>query len=373
MDDVQFLDDDNTFMYFDVQNLSIDHSLTLPEIDRYKDFIFSPNSLQQIYFKDSCDLKTISVIKDLITISEYVDDSRIEKFVLLNLSNEEKNKFLDDIYENPSTWQVPYELVDDSFSLIDIPTYRTMNTFINKTIDKDLSPIEQIMKVYDTVKLMDFDDNTVKCSLPEIIRNNKANSYGMNKLFSYILNILGYHTFNGETDKNNYVTLVSINDSKYNIDGIYLFDPSMDNLSRNDYSRESIRRINYNFFLCTLNAFSRLSYGEKPSGILSFLAIDDKDYSVEKVNNSKNSKLLKEKEKLSKSFGKDYSEIYDKIKESGRILSDTIVLINDVLYKDKSEKYNYLLKENYETRKKELFDKDSLEEIIEFVNEEKNK
>ena len=59
------IDDSLSFDYFDVQNLLIDHSFSNEEIDNYKDLIFSPNSLRQIYFKGSCDLKTIELIKDL--------------------------------------------------------------------------------------------------------------------------------------------------------------------------------------------------------------------------------------------------------------------------------------------------------------------
>ena len=373
MDMIKTSEEDNSFMYFDVQNLSIDHSLTSKEIERYKDLIFSPNSLQQIYFKGNCDLKTIEVIKSLLTISEYVDDSKIDKYILLDLDTEKKNKILDDVYEHPDKWQLPYETEDDCFTLTDIPTYRTMNQYINKLIDKELSPIEQVMKIYDQVKLMDFEANDSMDLLTDIIMKKKTNSYGMNKLFSYVLNLLGYNTIMGVTEKNDFFTFVDIKDSKYDLDGIYVFDPSMDYLSREDYSKDSVRRINYNYFGNTLDSLNRVVYDEKPVGILAILSIDDKDFSVEKAENIKSNKLLREKEKILKTFNLDYKGLYDRINNTKRIDVDKIISINDVLYDEKKENYNHVLKENYLTRKKELFNKDTQEELDEIVLEENNK
>lgn len=372
MDIVQTLDED-TYVYLDVQNLSIDHSLTIPEIEKCKDLIFSPNNLQQIYFKDKCDSKTIEVIKSLLAISDYIDDSKIEKYILIDLNQEEKEKILSDVYENPSTWQLPYELDDDRFALTDIPTYRTMNLFISKLLNKELSCIEQIMRIYDGIKIMDFESNDNHDLLTEIIMKKKTNSYGMNKLFSYILNVLGYSTFMGVTDKGDFITLVDVKDEKYNVDGIYAFDPSMDNLSKEDYSKESVRRINYNFFGNNLDSLNRVTYGERPSGILAIVSIDDRDFSIEKIDNIRDSRMLKEKERFLNAFNMNYRELYDRIHSTKRIDVDTIISIVDVLYKDKKENYDYVLKENFLSRKKELFNKNTQEELEETIKEENNK
>ena len=92
MDYLEYSNDEDVFAYFDVQNLSIDHSLSSKEIEQYKDLIFSPNGLRQVYFKDSCDLKTILLIKNLLTISDYIDNFKVEKYVLINLSPEDYKK-----------------------------------------------------------------------------------------------------------------------------------------------------------------------------------------------------------------------------------------------------------------------------------------
>jgi hypothetical protein len=348
----------------------------MSEIEEYKDLIFSPNSLHQIYFKENANLDTIEIIKNLLSISEYINDSKIDKIILLNLDDEEIKVLLESTYENPSTWQLPYEYEDDKYTLTDIPNFRTMNTFIKKLIDKDLSPIEQVMKIYDQIKLMDYEQNDEIIQLPEIILKKKANSYGMNKLFSYILSKQGFKTFVAETmiDNNkSYVTLVEIKDEKYNLDGIYLFDPSMDTLSKSDYKSESIRRINYNFFALSLQSMKKLNYDERLLNILSILAIDDCNYSKEKLENSKSKIVNLEAKKLIKLFNEGYEKIHQRIKDTKNIDIDTIIRINDVLYSSKKEKYNEYLRNNFYSRKQDLFIKETEEEIEELINEEKNK
>ena len=368
--------DEEQFAYFDVQNLSIDHSLIMSEIDEYKDLIFSPNSLEQIYFKGDCDVETIELVKDLLSISEYVDDSRIDKYIILRLRGDEINRLLNSTYENPSTWNMPYERENDNYSLTDIPHYRAMNAFINRILNINLSTLEQVMKVYDEIKLMDFDQEEEFTSLPDLVIKRKANSYGMNRLFAYVLSTMGFKTFIGETIQNDvksYVTLVEIKDEKYNIDGIYLFDPSMDTLSKDDYKSDSIRRINYNFFCIPLSFMSRLTYDEKLLDILSLLAIEDTDYSSEKLENSRSKSIRQSLEALLNSFRSDYETIHNRVRDSKEIDLSTIVRINDEVYSNKPEKYNEYLKENFTTRKKELFVKEVKEELEDFIEEEKNK
>ena len=363
-----------TCAYFNVQNLLVDHSLTPIEIEEYKNLIFSLNNLQQVYFKDDCDIKTMETIKNLLTISEYIDDSNIEKYVLFNLSNEEKENFLNSNFENPDTWQIPYEKESDNYILTDIPRFRVLKNYVKKLIDNNLSSVEEIMKVYDSVKMMDYKTAEEIIQLPLIVQENSADSYGMNKLFSYVLTEMGYKTFIGKTNQDgdaSYVTLVLVDDSKYNIHGIYLFDPSMDTLSKEEYKKEDIRRNKYNFFMIPLGFMEKLTFNDKLSGILSFLSIDDYNYSKEKIDNCKIPRLLKEKDKLLISFDKDYEDIYNIIKKSKKVDIDKIININDVLYKNKSENYNKMLKDNYSLRKDELFVKDRDEELEELIEEEK--
>ncbi len=369
-------DNEEIFNYFDIQNLSIDHHLSSEEIETYKDLIFSPNSISQIYFKDDCDLDTIYLIKNLITISEYCDDSKIEKYILIKLNTNNINTLLELVYDNPSTWNIPYESNEDNYCLTDIPKFRTLYSFIKKIRNDNYSELEQIMYVYDSIKMFDYDDNDEKDLLPDIVLKKKTNSYGMNKLLSYTLSTMGYKTFLGETiqnDKSSFVTLIEIDDNKYKTKGIFLFDPSMDTLPKDEYKHDIVRRINYNFFGIPLSYLNRLSYDEKPQSILSIMMIEDSDYSEEKLDNSKTRKVKQERKKLLKIFDSDYKSIHQKIKNTKEIDIDKIVEINDSIYENKPEKYSEILKENYISRKKELFIQDVDEEIEEYIKQESNR
>lgn len=376
MNVLEFEKSEEVFSYFDVQNLSIDHPLTAHEVEEYKDLIFSQNSLQQVYFKDSCDIESIQLIKNLLKISDYIDDSQIDKVVLIKLSDEELNDLISDTYENPETWSIPYEEDNDSYNLTDLPRLRTLKSFVNKINIDNLSPLEIVMKVYDIVKLFDY-ENSEDVQLPEIVKVKKANSYGFNRLFSYILNSLGFDTFIGKvksSDGPSYsITLVDIKDSEYGADGIYVFDPSMDTLPKDKYEKKEVRRVNYNYFALSLNNMTKLSYDDRLDGVLSILSIDDDDYSNEKMQVCKSSKVLKEKDKLLNVFGISFKEIHNRIKKAKPIDIETIIRINRKLYNSNIDNYDKLLKDNYETRREELFSKDVEDELEELIEKEKNK
>lgn len=367
MDFLDNIDNEEIIAYFDIQNLSIDHSLSSKEVEEYKDLIFSPNGLRQIYFKDKCDLKTILLIKNLLTISDYIDNFKVEKYVLLDLNKEDYHTLLNETFEYPTTWKLPCEIENDNIVLLDIPKIRYIDTFVKKLKD-DLSSVEQVMKVYDTIKLFDYNNDSDE-RYQNIIQNRKASSKGMNKLFSYTLNKLGYKSFVGRIkgDDESFLTLVEINDNKYKMNGIYLFDPSMDSLSKDKYMKEEVRRINYNFFGLNLLSMNRLKYKDKLQGILSILALDDLDYANEKIEVCKDKKTIKENIKLLKEFNMTFDELYEEIKNTKQIDLDKIISISDVLYSDKKEKYNDFLRENYSSRKEELFEKNTDEELEEFI------
>ncbi len=374
MDFLESFANDEVFTYIDVQNLSINHPLITSEIEQYKDLIFSPNSLEQIYFKGTCDIDTIFFIKNLLSISEYTNEEKIDKFILLKLNQAQIDKLLNETYEYPSTWKLPYEMDDESYSLTDIPSFRTIRAFLQKLIDRPLSSLEQIMRIYDEIKLFDYLESDERSNVPEIVQKRKANSYGMNKLFAYILKELGFSCFTGVLSNNktkSYVTLVLVRDAKYKIDGIYVFDPSSDNLARENYEKDEVRRINYNYFGINLDMLTRSTSKDKLEGILQILSLNDLNYSTEKIEICKSYDTLKEKDRLLKSFKLDYETIYEKIKNTKPLDIETIVKINDVLYPSKKEKYNDILKENYRLRKDDLFYKDTIEELEEFVSHEK--
>ncbi len=360
--------------YYNIQNIFLDHPLTSKEIEQYKDLIFSPNDLKQIYFSGNIDLNSIEIIKNLLNISDYIEDDNIEKIVLVDLKSS-INNFVKMNFLNPSTWKLPIENNRNTLILTELPNYRKIYSYIEKNTDKKLSSLEQVVKIYDVIKLINYNPNNKKNLLHEVIENNKANSYGLNKLFSYILNFLGYKTFICKTKENtqtNYITLIEIIDKKYQVNGIYLFDPSMDTLPKEEYKSNEIRRTNYNFFGINLWMLKRLVFNVELLGILELLTTKDYKYSENRIVSTDNNELIIEIKEILQAFNTSFKGLYKKIKSSKNISIDTIVKINNILYKKKKEEEesrNNMIINNYNERNKELFNP-TINEIIEgFVEE----
>lgn len=359
---------DNSIDYFNVQNLSFDHPLTSSEIEEFKSMIFSINNLSGIYFKGTIDVESIEMVKNLLSISGYVDDRIIEKCVAVMLSRDDIDRLLNSKYENPSTWQVCYNIEDNDYKIADIPKCRSFFSYIDRIkllVEKEeLTPLEIALRVYDIIKLFDYDSNDMSDNddlLPDVVVSNKASSKGFNKLFSYVLKELGINAFTGKMKssdgKESYVTIAEIKDDKYAIDGIYLFDPSMDSLSKDTYKSEEIRMINYNYFGLLLQDIENSTYGDTLTGSLGILAIEDFDYSDERRKANKDAEVKKEFRTLEKSFNLSYEDLYNKVKNSQPIPFDTIKDAIDNIYGENKKIPNYddLVRENYFTRRRELF------------------
>ena len=361
--------------YFNIQNLSFNHPLTDSELEEFRALIFSLNNLNQIYFKGTIDTNSIETIKDLLSISGFIDDSRVEKCIVATFSEEELNVILNSRYEHPDTWKVCYDVEDNNYMLADIPKCRTFFSYIEKIklqIEKEnLSDFEKVLKVYDIVKLIEYNNNSSDL-LPDIVVNQEATSLGFNRLFTYILKSLGFKCFIGKEKLNNqkytFVSMVNIHDEKYNIDGLYLFDPSMDSLSKEIYKNDDVRMINYNYFGLRLKDINNSTHGDYLIGALGILPIEDYDLSFSRYLNNKNNSTKKEFLSLNDIFGLSYEDLYEQIKKSPAITFETIETAINNIYgnSDNKENYNKLLRENYFSRKEELFNP-TVDEMLEVM------
>lgn len=349
--------------FFDIQNLYFDHPLSNEELEELKTVVLGLNNLTQIYFKDNVDLITIEKVKNLLLMSSSVKDSKIEKVVTCNLKDEELNYLVNSSFENPNTWSIAYFHDGNNYLVDTIPRVREFLTYIEKiknVIRKErLSQLEKILRVYDIVKLIDYEESSKNYSLPEIVINNKSNTNGFNKLFSYILhslsinNYLGY--IKGIDNKKSLITIVAVSDSKYKIDGYYLFDPSMDSLPKDTY-KDNIRMINYNYFGLKLEDFMMNNYGDYLLGILGILAINDYDYAKEKLSVEKDIKVRRELNKISTTFRSDLETLHTLIHNIDRIDIKIICTLVSSIYGDTLGKdFIKVVKTNYNDRKKELF------------------
>lgn len=358
-------DEENDFVeFFDIQNLYFDHPLSVEEYDELKEVILGFNNLSQIYFKGTCDLESIEKVKDLILMSNTVSDSKIEKIVTCELTYEEYNKLVNSSFKNPETWSISYYKDGNNYMIDTIPNVREFNGYIERIkvlIRKEkLSLLETVLRVYDIVKQFEYDENFKDDSLSTVVREKKCNNDGYNKLFSYILNKLNIPNYVGTIKNNNkessLITMIMIDDDKYNIHGVYLFNPAFDTLDKDSYEEE-IRMINYNYFGLKLADIEYSKYKDYLTDALGILAINDYDYALDRLSVKKNLTINKELNKIVTAFNTNFKFIYDYAHNSSYIDEKVIAKLCDNVYGDTiMDNYSAIVKKNYLDRKKELFD-----------------
>lgn len=347
-----------------IQTFSFDHNLENSELLDIEENAIYYKDVNHIYFKDQINIDNITKVKSMLEASTLIDDAKIDKYILINYNKEELNRLLDINYLNPDTWKVYYLRCDgikDIYSVVECRKLREhFSNFLKEyNLDK-FSNLEKICLIYDKVKLLDYKDT--KNTLLEILEDKYSNSYGYNLLFQEFLEKLGIKSYIEKIkmqDEYRYISVVKIDDEKYNIHGIYLFDPFMDSLPIDDYD-EVLRRINYNYFGLTLNSFNNTIYEESISGILKIFSNTKEDMfkdHLEELN------LFSEEErnKFNNVFGNNYLEIYETIKKSEIIDINTIFqIIESTLKKAKfltidNMEVLELIKKNYMLKYKDMF------------------
>ena len=118
----------------------------------------------------------------------------------------------------------------------------------------DLSPLEKIMFVYDRVKYRlyedDLDDINSSRDLDKVLNGDKIVCAGYSNLFTAVLTSLGINSIPViDLNIKHQRSLAYIKDAKYNIDGVYAFDPTWDKRK----SKDDINYIDrYDYFLMPL-------------------------------------------------------------------------------------------------------------------------
>lgn len=151
----------------------------------------------------------------------------------------------------------------DYVSLIDC--YKTINAVKKQAEDikkLNLSPMETIMYVYDLVRNRVYtheleDESATKSrDLKEVMFGDKIVCLGYANYFSALLYYLGiysdivllYEKENGINVSGHARNLVYVKDSKYDIDGVYYFDPTWDSKKKENNNTYLYR---YNYFAKT--------------------------------------------------------------------------------------------------------------------------
>lgn len=363
---------------FHIPTLSFDHPLTLMEKNQLKDIIFYVLSLKQIYFKEGTDVKSVEFIRYLLEASTHLDDEKIEKYIFdPNIAK----KLLDCNFENPDTWQVVYRGSDQRNRLFSISDYRVLtlyfDTICKEIKEKDLSVMEKLVLVYDIVKKYYYSDDEHKSYL-EIIKKKEASLMEFNYLFKEFLDRLDIPSYVGKVATKNgisYITMAHIVDSKYDIDGYYLFDPSSDTLPRGKYKSELVRRLNYNFFALRILDIDRLLTGDFLKDILGVFSLSDFELAKERFNILCEKFSKKELQLFFDTFGSDFEKLYQSMRESNEIGVEVISEVISTVYKEdelQDDEFSFweLFEKNYSIREKELFAPSNLmeEENLLFLN-----
>lgn len=264
-------------MFINIFNKCKTEYLCLREIGNAKKIIFECNKENLLSaFSVACNFN-IPIVIDIknITLDDYrtiLSSFDFEKIKGLNIKvdYQEKYYFVD-----------PKELYDTSLIICDIA---------NEVKKYNLSPLEQIMYVYDIVKYRIYKENEndkrASRDLNRILQGDDIVCVGYSRLFNTILQCLGINALSLiDYEKKHQRSLVYIKDSKYDIDCVYSFDPTGDR--RRSESSEYID--NYYYFAIPINLDDKEIFGEELKTVsMSFNDIFDKienNYDFKIINN----------------------------------------------------------------------------------------
>lgn len=194
-----------------------------------------------------------------------------------------------------------------------------LNEFISYIKSQNLSPIEQVMVVYDRTKMFESAGNDASLEtrqLPDVIASNKAVCAGYVNFFNECMTRLGYKNCAIESyvgDVSHMHSLVEINDDKYDIHGIYNFDPTFDSLPTNSEDRT----MSYAFFGRSVDEINHLKEQRVPRGV-SIALMKGIDGKYEEISNEIPTRTMNimngffPSEENSKFIQEHYSELKDR-------------------------------------------------------------
>ena len=219
--------------------------------------------------------------------------------------------------------------------------YKTIEE-IRKTAESikelNLSPMETIMYTYDIVRNREYneeDENenyTKSRDLTEVMFGDKIVCLGFANYFNAILNCIGIKSNvvilgDSSGQRGHARSVIYVKDSKYNIDGVYYFDPTFDSKKNdnNDYL------YTYKFFAKTRNYMDKINDKHHLTDELSKDYSDDIFVKTENiVSSSKYSELL---------------PFYRTVNYMGNIVGEKMLLLSTTLHQNTPWYGNFNTKE----------------------------
>lgn len=247
----------------DSDTLEIDDNVLESQIDNLK---YLKGKSYKVVIKSGLFSKISSKLKRLLTV---IEDNNLDFNIIYTLSEGiDKEAFNQFIRKNLNikNHKVTIILDSESYLLDKYLEYETLLYGLVQNIPKELSPLEKFMAVYKIVKEFKKyksspDDYSLSSNLFKIINSDFIVCSGFSNLMIDLLGKVGisarsdYVTVDISYKENKSIPadistkksyhqrcLVYINDSKYNINGYYISDPTWDNIKGDNY---------YNFALLT--------------------------------------------------------------------------------------------------------------------------
>lgn len=214
-----------------------------------------------------CD--SISFVADK-EIKDYIDKNPILKAYNMHLNGNHTidSKSGNELYSLFGEYENVYLFFDGNKTERHIKEYKSTIDAIDdivKTINKyNLSPLEKIMYAYDLVrdrvytKESENESNIVSRDLSSVLFGDKIVCAGYVAIFNAVLKNLGisvmdYIIARKDNNKKGHIrSLVYVNDKKYNVNGIFLFDPTWDSKK---YEGDKSYLTSYKFFCKSKDEF----------------------------------------------------------------------------------------------------------------------
>lgn len=207
------------------------------------------------YIKNNPILRTKKII-----ISEYLGLSS----EILNKIYVELNGNVDNLYFNlfKNTKLITFDEC--------VNTFKKMDEMVERINRYDFSPIEKIMYIYDLVRDRiystenDNSDMSKSRDLSSVLLNENIVCLGYARIFSSLLQRVGINSrevllLNEAENSGHARNEVYIKDDKYNIDGIYYFDPTWDS-RRNE--NDNLYLYSYKYFAKTKSYMDEMDCGK---------------------------------------------------------------------------------------------------------------
>lgn len=191
--------------------------------EELNDLLMNPNTIKEI---NCYNLSTdnLEYVKYLIELSPYCKDDLITKNIYGNITPE----FIKDNYRYPETWNTTYKMKDDKYFLTSLVIHKKfaskLQGILNYLVKAKASPLEIIKVIYDEIKMLPKEKSDSE--LESFIKG--TDNYAV--LLTFIFKTMGIRAVTIDDYTFSYVI-----DSKYDVKGIYLFNPELDRQKREAY------------------------------------------------------------------------------------------------------------------------------------------